>query len=541
MFSEKRILIAVLLLGALLRFWGLGSAEIFHDEGFYAFRSIGYFDYLQNDDQTTPVQWFKDSALPWWTSLSFHDAPPLFFLVQNIFFRIFGDSLFVARLPSVLAGLGAIFLVYLLGKKLFQKELIGLLAALLLSVNHIHIWISRSSLLESLQIFLILLNIYYFFIFLENPKKWKMFGLILGLTFLAKYTSVFMVPIYLAYWVYRSYKANRTHWPNWSYLFGAFSLALLIFSPVLIYNYYLYQAVGHFDLQFAYLFGQNTPEWQSSLGKVQEPFSNLLENLSLMYSIPFLLLAIAGIGYAISRAKTPSIIFWLLNILFITLMLVAVGSAFRFIVLYSAPAVILIAFLVSDLYFKLRKPDTQLLFKILTIGFLAYESWFTIDGIFLTFPDQGVAKLDSYLEKAIGKERSKLPPQAINPHLDKIIKNFGKRIPPADQSLIIIYDENISLSAKLWPLTRRLYYHGILILTAGQFKSQLRDRGWDTFKDSRIYFVRATENTSLNTFFNTPDAAELERFLQEAQGLSPEIIIRGEDDLPMFYVYKFLL
>ena len=62
--TTRHFLIAILLIGAILRFWGLGSAEIFHDEGLYAFRSIGYVDYIQNDDQTTPVQWFRD-AVKW--------------------------------------------------------------------------------------------------------------------------------------------------------------------------------------------------------------------------------------------------------------------------------------------------------------------------------------------------------------------------------------------------------------------------------------------------------------------------------------------
>ena len=163
---------------AILRFGGLGSSEIFHDEGFYAFRSIGYVDYIQNDDQTTPIQWFKDApSLPWWTSLSFHDHPPLFFLIQNIFFKIFGNSLFAARLPSALAGVFSIYLVYLISSSIFGTSdvlktrtpdvqelrsqysghresrnrtsdfhIAGLLAAFLLSVNLIHIWISRSSL-----------------------------------------------------------------------------------------------------------------------------------------------------------------------------------------------------------------------------------------------------------------------------------------------------------------------------------------------------------------------------------------------------------
>jgi len=150
LFSEincRRLLVFILVLSAVLRFWGLSSTEIFHDEGAYAFRSIGYLDYLNNDDQTTPIQWFKNSQLPFWTNLSFHDHPPLFFVVQHVSFLFFGDSIFAARLPSALAGIAAVFLAYLIFKTLFKSRIAGILGAAVLSVNHIHIWISRSSLI----------------------------------------------------------------------------------------------------------------------------------------------------------------------------------------------------------------------------------------------------------------------------------------------------------------------------------------------------------------------------------------------------------
>src|SRR3989344_906382 len=210
-FTEKQILTAILLLGALLRFWGLGSTEIFHDEGFYAFRSIGFVDYLQNNEQTTPVQWFADKPLPFWTNFSFHDHPPFFFFIQNLFFNFFGDSILVARLPSALAGLASVYLVYLLGNRFFQysgsstfagsRTPFGLLAALLVAVNSIYIWISRNSLMEGLLLFLILLNIYLFFRALEDGKFWKWWGLVLGLVFLTKYTGFFLVPAYAVYLV----------------------------------------------------------------------------------------------------------------------------------------------------------------------------------------------------------------------------------------------------------------------------------------------------------------------------------------------------
>src|SRR3989344_2184009 len=231
--SEKQLLIAILLLAAALRFWALGSTEFFHDEGFKAFRSIGYLDYLQNDAQTTPIQWFKDAAvLPWWTKLSFRDHPPLFFLIQNLFFKLFGVSLFVARLPSAVAGILSIWLIYLISKKTFdcKNRLMVFFAPLLLSVSSIHIWISRSSLQESVQIFFILWNIYLFFRLIDGRSKtviatrdlarpdiWHpnlqisyiLFGVTLGLAFLTKYTSVFLVPVYLIYWAYKSYKSDK--------------------------------------------------------------------------------------------------------------------------------------------------------------------------------------------------------------------------------------------------------------------------------------------------------------------------------------------
>ena len=106
------ILVAIAALGAVLRLWNLDTAELTFDEGLDAFRSVGYLDYLESPAQPTPVQWFADRELPWWTALSFHDHPPLVFLVQHATTAIFGDTLFAARIPSALAGIAAIILFF---------------------------------------------------------------------------------------------------------------------------------------------------------------------------------------------------------------------------------------------------------------------------------------------------------------------------------------------------------------------------------------------------------------------------------------------
>ncbi|TSC96885.1 MAG: hypothetical protein Athens101426_125 [Parcubacteria group bacterium Athens1014_26] len=535
--SVKNLFWLAIVIGVVLRFWGLGSAEIFHDEGLYAFRSIGYVDYIQNSDQTQPVQWFKDAVLPFWTHLSFHDHPPLFFIIQHIFFEVFGDSLFVARLPSALAGVFSIVLVFLIAKRVFKNEYAALLAAFLLAVNNAHVWVSRSSILESVLIFFIFLNIYAFLKFIENKKYWWFFGLTLGLVFLTKYTGFFLLPVYLVYLLI----ARRDLFRG-PYFYGALFLAGIMFSPVIIYNFYLWKNTGHFDLQFAYVFKQNTPEWRVSLGKNQEPFSKMIDNLLSLYSISSLIAVTGGIIASIIlwfKKRDNFLMFLWLLFIFITLVLVAVGSAFRFISLYTAPFVFLITFLF--VYFKEKFSGGYLatVFKIIFIIFMVYETVFMIGGIFFDFPDFGIAKLDRYFDNVFGDNRSLAVPRSTNPHLDRIIQESIKKYKPSGKPIMIIYDENAILSAKLWVFARRTYYHGISAVTAGQFKSILRSQGADYFKDYEIYFVKATDSTSLNPYFFTPDANDFENFLIQQLQLTPGTIIVNQQAAPMFKVYKF--
>lgn len=553
--KSQHILIGILLVGATLRFWGLGTSEIFNDEGFYAFRAIGNLDYIQNDFQTTPIQWFANSNLPWWTDLSFHDHPKLYFLIQNIFFRLFGDSLFVARLPSALAGILSILLIYLGVKNILNHaskfsakdsvgyfgvsdvELLSLLSAALLAVNHIHIWISRSALMESMQIAAVLLNIYLFFIFLENRDRWFWFGASLGSSFLIKYTSAFLLPVYFIYILLfdRGVFKNKK-------LYFSLLVSLLILSPVIIYNLYLYGAVGHFDLQLAFLFKQATPEWRASFGKIFDPFSEVWTNMFSMYSIPFLLLSflgfLTGIYNLISHKRNPLYLFSSVSIFFITVMLVFVGSAFRFLALLAPFLVILCALYLFKIRDYIRKKE---IFYLIILFFIAYEVYFAIDGVFITFPDFGIVKLDQYLDAAFDGKRSLVPPESSNPHLEDIIKSNLAYVPVADHPFMLIYDENLGLSARLWLYARRIYYHGIPAVTTGQFKNLLRTRDLNQLKNYKFYFIKASPYTLLNPFLSIPDGADLETFLNQELNLKAAKHITGYQNLPMFDVYEFTM
>ena len=64
------------------------------------------------------------------------------------------------------------------------------------------------------------------------------------------------------------------------------------------------------------------------------------------------------------------------------------------------------------------------IFYPLFIAFFLYESYFSINTLFLNPPDYGAAKLDSYFENILDKSRPIAAPHHPNLYLDKIIKKY---------------------------------------------------------------------------------------------------------------------
>lgn len=557
--ASKNLLLAILAIAFFLRFWNVWNQDLFGDEAPDAFRAVGYIDYIGSSFQTQPIDWYKTQALPGWTKFSFHDFPPLGMLIMNFFFQLFGDSLLIARLPAIVAGTLSVYLLYLIVKKLFQDEILALFSALFFAANSALVWVFRLSMLEPILLFFILLNIHCFFQFLENKRKWWVFGGTLGLIALTKYTGVFLVPVYLAYLTYQSYWTNKSHRTHWIYLVAALGLALLLFTPVIIYNFYLYQATGHFDLQIAYLLGQEAPEWIGSVvGKTQAPFSEIWRNLALRridpvsnsvfpvgyYGISAIIMVLAGIVYSsfiFVKNRSGRILFFWLYLFFVTALLVKIGSAHRFLTLYG-PAFAVFAGLFSVFLWNFWK-EGKLSYglKSLVILFFIWEIFHSINTNFIQFPDYGMAKLDRYFESEFAGKKSAVIPESDNPHLNKIIYKFAlRRAKVLDRQFwLIVYNDNVALPTLEWIFYRRFFYHNVPALFVENFSKVVNERGPNYFEGFQIYFVQSTENTVLNPFKKDKTAAlEFENYLL-SKGLRPENVIYGKSGLPMFRIYKF--
>ena len=557
----KYSLLAIVVLAFLLRFWGVWDKDMIGDEAAYSFRSVGYLDYLGTSSQTQPVEWYKGAELPFWTKLSFHDHPPLTFIIQNVFFKIFGDSLWSARLPSALFGSLSVIFIYLIVSILFSGTGLGLLAAFLFSINNGLIEITRTALMEPILLFLILVNIYSFLRLVITPIRsdiegkrlpvgrqgnpglswWLFFGLTLGLAFLTKYTAIFLPPLYFVYLVLFERKIFEDY-----RLYLSLFLALLIFSPVLFYNYFLFQATGHFDLQLSYFLGQATPEWSGLLGKTQEGFSNIGRNLLGTFGLIDLVIFLGGFIYSVYyfiKTRNRGILFIFLYLIVLTLFLIKIGSATRFLILYSPVFIISSALFIRFLWEFDQKRESILLKAVAVI--------LVVSGLFFSIRENlvrndrnnfGIAGLDNFLVKEIDDINSAFLPRTDNDHLNSIIeKTISNNINTGiQQAVLIVYNDNIAITTLQWIVYRRFFYHALPFYYVENFIDTI-NKNPQELKGVLVYFIQSTQNTLLNPFKKDKIVGDTFEKNLIQQGSVPVKIVYGNNNLEMFKIYKFIL
>lgn len=146
--------------------------------------------------------------------------PPLYYLLVKYWVAIFGNSEFLLRLPSVFFGVATIYLIFLIGKEVFGRN-VGLMASVLLATSGLHVYYSQEARMYSLATFLVSLA---FFTFLK--KKWLVLSLVLLLVGLTDYVSLFVVPVFLLL----SYK----QWKKLLLTLAPLAVGFLIWTPIFI-------------------------------------------------------------------------------------------------------------------------------------------------------------------------------------------------------------------------------------------------------------------------------------------------------------------
>lgn len=292
---EIALVLGIIIIAIFFRAWNLNTDEAMGDEGNYAIRGIGWNDFMISGSLTTPWNWFiREEKLPFWTQLSFNDHPPLHFFFLWLSSHIFGISLFAVRLPSVFFGILSILGIFYILRR--EGYFLGAyIAAYFFAILPWHIYISRQAIQESQVMFWVVASLVILSLLKKNDKNiflWLALGSAVGFGFLAKYSMAISLPVIAMVAFHKRWFFHRTREIFWSAC-----VCLFLLSPVIVYNYFVFQERKHFDLQVTRFLKMSTSGdwpastqmlWEGNIGNLLKFFSDLVSWLSVPAVLAFL-------------------------------------------------------------------------------------------------------------------------------------------------------------------------------------------------------------------------------------------------------------
>jgi mannosyltransferase len=160
---QRSALLWILLLAALLRFYGLADESLWLDEAISANRIENTYPELLTDFDS-------------------HRQGPLYTLVTKAWCDEFGNDEFNLRFTAAVFGVLSVVFVYLLGKELYGRTE-GLVAALFMAVNPFAIHYSQDARPYSLFLLCSTASIYFLIRLLQGSKtRWDLLGYIAAST-----------------------------------------------------------------------------------------------------------------------------------------------------------------------------------------------------------------------------------------------------------------------------------------------------------------------------------------------------------------------
>lgn len=419
--------LGIFLLALLLRIPGLASDGLIPDEPFYSIRSQTLQDNFGSEVQKSPAQLLNRAYS--WTKFSFFDHPPLTFWINHVFMVLRSDALEGSRTPAAIASSLVVLLIAGVGRRLYGHK-VGLLAAALWASSPFVVSYARSSMMESLTIFFIVLSVYGF-IRRSEHSKWLFlaFGA-LGLAVLSKYTALVVVPAY----VYHLYKEKNRQWHAPAAVF------VVLLAPVIVYNLMLLQTVGHFDLQISQLLNMDTPGWNDVTPHVQRGglLDRIVEMTDFAHLVTPMMLLMVVMSIPLFFKKKMTIVSTLLALFWSSLLIF--GSKDRF-MLYSMPFLVIAISAVSTFYLKKKM-------AILLVFVLMYQVSVSVNTHLLYPKDKAVLIEHIAYPKRIIRWETQVP--QIAAEVDYLIEE--------DFLGDLVLDSGMPIEASLWIGLRHKVY-----------------------------------------------------------------------------------
>ena len=200
------ILLLILILGSFLRIYDLGTESFWIDEAITASASQKEPSFIINNIYTRAALFseFKMGS----------GEMPLHYVLASYWTKIFGLSEFKFRLFSALFGVLSIYMIFVVGKMMFNPK-VGLISAFILAINHQHIAYSQEARSYAFIIFFTLLSIYFLIKSLKqnNWASWLLYSLCSIILIYTHYLTFFILMFQylyiIIYWKpYKKYLKN---------------------------------------------------------------------------------------------------------------------------------------------------------------------------------------------------------------------------------------------------------------------------------------------------------------------------------------------
>ena len=189
------ILWTILVFAFITRVFNLSNPqETYFDEVYHAFTA----KVMMGPEAAKAWEWWNTPPEGFayeWTH------PPLAKLGMVLGMSIFGQNSFGWRIPGVILGVGAVFLIYLLAKEIFKDEVVGLISAGVFSLDGLPLVMGRIGMNDSYILFFSLLSIYFFL-----KEKDLFSAATFGLALSSKWSALWAAPILFILWLKRTNK-----------------------------------------------------------------------------------------------------------------------------------------------------------------------------------------------------------------------------------------------------------------------------------------------------------------------------------------------
>jgi hypothetical protein len=543
----------IFLIGYILRFYNLWSIELGGDPALNAMRAVRWFDFLATEGQTSPIMWF--GYIPWWGNLSFHDHPSLVFFIQHVFFRLFGDSAFVAILPFCIAGIATMVVLCVLLQKKVSKEA-AYIGTLFFAVSSFAISVARSGFLEGIELLFVTLSIVFLVFFLEKKERFYLYlwAVSVGLAILSKYTAIFLIPSALTILA-----IHRKELFSKKTFIIAFGLLLSVLLPIIIYNVMMFWTRGHFDSVLSSMLGMRPDDF--SVVKFRSVDTNIVKNLgtillSLKESFSMSLLSAFVLGYValivqwIRRGLTPLTTTVIAHSVFLVVMFLFGELSSRYLSIGIPILAVVFALLFEYTRIWLRNRFKLLLVAYLFFGtILGGEFLYAVNTHLLKRPlvspaaayshgvrNEGFETLDQFLRAKVYGELPR--PQRVKTASDIFHYTINDEV--------ILFDERANWFSRVWYVDRYIhYYRQPLIYFTDLFKMMEGEQTSNIFhfleqkQVKSIWVVISEKNETKRSDFYKSGLNALEANFYRL-GITPVAEIKDGYGEPSFTVYHLV-